>query len=492
MYVQMTAPTDWTEKYRPRTLADVVGNKPSVEKLRKWAAEWEGGMPEKKAVILYGPPGAGKTSASLALAAQTGWEVIEMNASDQRTATALEKVAGSASRMGTLTGVSRRIIVLDEADNMHGSADRGGMRSMAAIIRQTDQPLILIANDLYGISSSVRSLCEEIQFKALQQRSIIPALKGICKAEKIMCGTGVVEKIAAMAGGDLRSAVRDLQAVATGRIEIHPEDVATAERDTKESVFKVLGKVFAETDPVAANRATFDLDETPEDLIQWVDENVPGQYLEQGQTVNSEVVAAYRNLARADRFLGRVRLRQNYGLWRYAGFLLSGGVAVSRTQHHHGYRKLNPPSLWRRMGQAKSRRNMRDNIAAKISVHCHEPMRDARNAPMRLYGKLLEDDEAAVDVATLLGLDADEIAYLRGSKKAGKKIQAIYEAALERLGRKEGADIDFFVQGKKEKPKAATASLESFVREAGDVEVKQETAGGEKAQGKPQRTLFDF
>jgi replication factor C large subunit len=135
---------------------------------------------------------------------------------------------------------------------------------------------------------------------------------------------------------------------------------------------------------------------------------------------------------------------------------------------------------------------MRDNIAAKISVHCHEPMRDARNAPMQLYGKLLEDDEAAVDVATLLGLDADEIAYMRGSKKAGKKIQAIYEAALERLGRKEGADIDFFVQGKKEKPKAATASLESFVREAGDVEVKQETAGGEKAQGKPQRTLFDF
>ncbi|MDK2892005.1 replication factor C large subunit [Methanohalophilus sp.] len=483
----MTAPTDWAEKYRPQTLADVIGNKSAVEFLWKWACEWEQGTPEKKAVILYGPPGVGKTSAALALASQIGWETIEMNASDQRTASALERVAGSASQMATLTGEYRRLIILDEADNMHGSSDRGGTRAMADIIKKTDQPIVLIANDLYGISPSIRTFCEEVKFNSLQQRSIILALKKICKEEKIMCGTGVLEKIASMAGGDLRSALRDLQAVATGKTEIHPEDIATAERDTKDSIFKVLSKIFNENDPVAAHKATFDLDETPEDLIQWVDENLPMQYLDKGQTMNEDVANAYRNLSHADRYLGRVRLRQNYGLWKYASFLLSGGVAVSKKHPHSGFRKLQPPSLWRRMGQVRAKRDMRDNIAAKISGHCHEPMRDSRGYSMRLYSRIVENDEGAVDVATILKLDADEIAYLKG-KKVGKRIQKIYEESLKRLGEKEAEDIDAFIQEKKE-VNQSIRSLESF---AADPDPEPAPKVEKMTQKKPQKTLFDF
>ena len=485
----MTESTDWAEKYRPQTLADIIGNKSAVDFLWKWVGDWEHKPPEKKAVILHGPPGVGKTSAALALASQIGWETIEMNASDQRTASALERVAGSASQMATLTGGFRRLIILDEADNMHGSSDRGGARAMAAIIKNTDQPIILIANDLYGITSSIRSLCEEVKFNSVQQRSIIVALKNICQEEKIMCGTGVLEKIASMAGGDLRSALRDLQAVATGKTEIHPEDVATAERDTKESIFKVLSKVFQETDPVAAHKATFDLDETPEDLIQWVDENLPEQYLDRGETMNGDVVNAYRNLSHADRYLGRVRMRQNYGLWRYAGFLLSGGTAASKQHPHSGFRKLQPPSLWRRMGQMRAKREMRDNIASKVSQHCHEPIRDSRSDSMRLYSQIIEDDERAVDVATILRLDADEIAYLKG-KKVGKKIQNIYEQSLKRLGEKESEEIDIFIQEKKD-TKHTSRSLDSFgvspeVREP-PVSKPEKTA-----QKKPQKTLFEF
>lgn len=483
----MTAPVDWAEKYRPQTLADVIGNKSAVEFLWKWVGEWEHGTPEKKAVILHGPPGVGKTSAALALASQIGWETIEMNASDQRTAAALERVAGSASQMATLTGGYRRLIILDEADNMHGSSDRGGTRAMAAIIKKTDQPIVLIANDLYGMSSSIRTLCEEVKFNSLQQRSIIVALKKICTEEKIMCGTGVLEQIASIAGGDLRSALRDLQAVATGKTEIHPEDIATAERDTKESIFKVLSKVFQESNPVAAHKATFDLDETPEDLIQWVDENLPVQYLDKGETMNDDVANAYRNLSHADRYLGRVRLRQNYGLWRYAGFLLSGGTAASKAHPHSGFRKLQPPSLWRRMGQMRAKRNMRDNIAAKISNHCHEPIRDSRGDSMRLYSHLIEDDERAVDVTAILRLDADEIAYLR-NKKVSKKIQKIYEESLKLLGEKEAEDIDIFIQEKKE-VKQATRSLDSF---ATDPEPETAPKVEKITQKKPQKTLFDF
>ena len=273
----MTIANEWAEKYRPSTLADVLGNKRAVETLRIWSEEWLHGIPEKRGLILYGQAGIGKTSTAHALAQDFGWEAVELNSSDQRTADVIEKIAGSASKMRTLTGTAGKII-LDEADNLHGTSDRGGARAIGDIIKKTNQPIILIANDLYGLSSSLRGLCQEIKFNALQSRSMVPALKNICREEGIMCGVGVIEKIAENAGGDLRSAVNDLQAVAMGRNEIHIEDIATSQRDTKESIFKVLAKIFKGTDPKTALEATYGLDESPEDLVHWIDENLPVQY----------------------------------------------------------------------------------------------------------------------------------------------------------------------------------------------------------------------
>jgi DNA polymerase III delta prime subunit len=81
-----------------------------------------------RAALLYGPPGVGKTSAAHALAADFGWTVIEMNASDARNESAIEQVAGRASITHTLGeptrggGPRRALIVLDEADSMSGRA----------------------------------------------------------------------------------------------------------------------------------------------------------------------------------------------------------------------------------------------------------------------------------------------------------------------------------------------------------------------------------
>jgi len=76
---------EWTEKYRPAKLSEVVGNDNAISELRAWAeAIGSAEVKAKKAAILHGPPGCGKTSAAYALASDMGWEVIELNASDQR------------------------------------------------------------------------------------------------------------------------------------------------------------------------------------------------------------------------------------------------------------------------------------------------------------------------------------------------------------------------------------------------------------------------
>ena len=83
---------DWTAKYRPKNLDEIVGNERAITALRNWARIWkEGGMPKKRAVVLSGKPGTGKTSSALALANDFGWITIELNASDARNAETIKK-----------------------------------------------------------------------------------------------------------------------------------------------------------------------------------------------------------------------------------------------------------------------------------------------------------------------------------------------------------------------------------------------------------------
>src|SRR4030067_169472 len=160
----------WTEKYRPKSLKEVVGNPTAVADLEKWADAWERGVPDRRAGILAGPAGTGKTSAALALAADRGWAVVEMNASDKRNAEAVKNVAlrGAVTQtfsdrgefLSTAKG-GRKLIVLDEADNLLGREDTGGIGAIVDAVRRTGQPVVLIVNDYYGLtrrSPSVKGL----------------------------------------------------------------------------------------------------------------------------------------------------------------------------------------------------------------------------------------------------------------------------------------------------------------------------------------------
>lgn len=431
----MPAPAKWTEKYRPATLKQVLGNGKAIDELRVWALSWERGEPITGAAILYGPAGTGKTSAALALAHDLDWDYIEMNASDARTAGMIEKVAVPASRSQTFSG-KPRLVILDEADNLHGTADRGGAAAMLRLVRDTRQPVLLIANEYYEIDKSLRDAIKGIQFRSVRSTTIAQALRSICQAEGIDCDPDILIAIAERAGGDLRSAINDLQAAAEGQETLREEDLATAQRDVKSSIFRVLEVIYKGSNAKDALEASYNLDESPEDLINWVDENLPLAY--SGQ----DLLQGYETLARSDIFLGRVRRRQNYGLWRYASYLMTGGVQAAKKERKHGYVAFRPPSLWRRMGQTRKARSIRDSAARKIGRHCHVSLSFARSELMDFVGMLLKDKKNAPRLAAQLELTAEEIALLLGSSPGTKKVQNIFEEAMRIQSREQIEEIE--------------------------------------------------
>ena len=403
--------TNWVEKYRPQMLDKVVGHPTAIETLREWAMSWEDDIPKDRAIILYGNAGIGKTSSAYALANEMGWEITELNASDQRTASKIEKVAGSGSRMETLSG-SKRLIILDEADNIYGTADRGGEKAIIGLIKKTNHPMILIANELYDMSYGLRSSCRLIQFRSISYGTIISVLTEIAKKEDVTYERGVLEKIAENVDGDLRGAINDLQAIVQGKVDkvkIEIKDVVTGQRDTKEDIFKVLGKIFRGTNVIDAYRSTFDLDQNPEDFIQWIDENLPREYARP-----VDLAEAYNYLSKASLFLGRVRRRQNFGLWKYASVLMTAGMVVARsqTQKQIGFVKFQTPMIRKRLGETKGMRKIRDSLAQKIGTHCHTSIRFARHHLFPFFRLMLKDERYASSIAASLELNAEEIAFL--------------------------------------------------------------------------------
>jgi len=419
---------DWTEKYRPSSLAEIRGNDKARDALKEWADTWDD---HREAVVLHGSPGIGKTSAAHALASDEGWATIELNASDSRTRDVIERVAGEAAKSGTLTAgeAGRRVVVLDEADNLHGNVDRGGSAAITSLVKEASQPMILIANDFYEMSNGLRNACREIEFRDVSKRSIVPVLRDLCRKEGIEYDDAALDQIAEMNSGDLRGAIKDLQAMAEGRDRIGADDVVTGERDKTEGVFDYLDTVIKEAGAEEALKASYDVDETPDDLINWIEDNMPKDY--EGE----ELAVAYDFLSNADVWLGRVRATQNYTFWRYAGDNMTAGVAAARREPKGGWTRYGPPSYWSKLGRSRGTRNKRDYIARRIAEAGGVSMSTARREILPHLSVMThhcKNRELTVAMAAKYELDAEHVSFITGSGEDTNKVQSIVEDA-ERL-----------------------------------------------------------
>ena len=109
--------SDWTERYRPDSEELLEGNVRARQTIRNWLEKWDGGMPPKKGLLLIGPPGVGKTTVARAIAKDKGWNVIELNASDDRNALAIRKAATRGATHKSLFSIgdeneNKRTIIL--------------------------------------------------------------------------------------------------------------------------------------------------------------------------------------------------------------------------------------------------------------------------------------------------------------------------------------------------------------------------------------------
>lgn len=464
---------DWTEKYRPKTLDGVIGNPKAVKELKEWAESWNNNAVSKKAVVLIGTPGIGKTTSAEALASDMGWGILEMNASDQRTGDIIRTVALRGANSETFNDSGdflsskdggRKLIVLDEADNLFGNADRGALPVIVELIRETKQPVILIVNDFYALSkksSVIKNETLQLKFQRPTAISITKALKKIAIAENISVNDDAMSQIVKNSNGDVRAAVRDLESLAVGNDVITTDDASQlSDRVVRKSMYDLMNSIFRKSDAMGSRMMLRGIDEEPEFVMLWVDENMPYEFRDV-----SDLVRGYERLSKADIFLGRVSRRQYYGMWSYASDTMTAGVSTAKRSNYINKDRFRFPNYLMRMSRSKSVRNTKSGLCLKLAEHLHTSTnRVSMDVLPSLKIMLANNKELRARMISEIEMESEELAFLLDSKIDSKIVkEAILDAVRYVPEKKEMHEEAVEVQAKKvESPTRTQKSLFEF------------------------------
>jgi len=374
-------PLQWFLKYRPKSLQEVENQDEVKEELKKWIESWLNGEPTAKAVLLYGPPGVGKTTLAEALARDYKLELLEMNASDSRNLRDIKDVAERASISGSLFGIKGKIILLDEIDGIYSRADAGAIPAILELIEKTKYPVILTANDPWDPSlRSLRNAVKMIELKRLGKYPLKRLLKRICEKEKIVCIDEALDHIIEQSEGDARYCINMLQGIAEGYGKVTLDNVKELVRrkDRELDPFETLRDVFWAKYYWQAKNAVTNSQVDYELLMRWFDENIPLQY-----TSMEDVWRAYEALSRASVFLTRAK-QVGWDLLSYVFDLMGPGIAfASLEKKKPGYKarwvKYQFPQYIQALARTKEKRDSIETLLKKIGEKTHTSKRKVLN-----------------------------------------------------------------------------------------------------------------
>ncbi|GMF25444.1 unnamed protein product [Phytophthora lilii] len=435
----------WLDKYRPQSFLDLLSDERTNREVLTWIKSWdrfvfpkkkrangtlpvspakpngfgkspwnqglsknqgnsnaetddgEDKRPFNKIILICGPPGAGKTTLANIVARHAGYNPIEVNASDDRTAAVLRNKLISAMEMQSIWGDRKpNCIILDEIDGAMNGNDgksaieviqeianaplqrkKAGAKTAAKKRHPLTRPLICICNDLYAsVLRPLRQIATIFTLDAPHPQSLVTRLKYICRQEGIKTSTGVLAALCSSADNDIRYCLNTLQFQSTqsrggGKGKSGAVTLTTglvAQKDHVHGMFEAMDLVFYESRsksakgarPVAEKieEAVVSLGNFPL-LINGLDENVP-KMIFNDPTMN-KICDVFEWLGLADEYENRARSEQQYA---FQGYIPFAAIATHASCCTSSRRRVEYP---RAQFEAQKRRDRSENILVALA-----------------------------------------------------------------------------------------------------------------------------
>ena len=342
-----------TNKYAPRTSKDVLGQEWPISNLKRCISN-------NKSAVVFGGVGNGKTSSVYAIANELGYEVFEINSSDFRNKEKITSVLDSAVNQASLFN-PKKVILIDDIDALSGVKDRGGLQVITEMISKSKFPFVLTSYDIDDSKfKDLKRKCSLIEFNIINSSYVFDILRNICENENVNVKDDLLKNIARKSGGDVRSAINELNMVFYVN-----QDNDFFYKNNRADINDLLNLIFKSKNTIAIEQVFNDIDENIDDVMLWVDENLPLVY--KGKDLSD----AYDKLSKADLFKGRIRNRQYYRYMVYQKYFMSSGVAMSKSE------KLSFENSYKRNSRIlkiwiANRKNMKKKaICEKIAEKIH-------------------------------------------------------------------------------------------------------------------------
>ncbi len=398
----------WPEKHRPRSLDQIVGNLDTTSMMKDWILSWKTRLPDKRAILLIGPPGTGKTATIGALANDLDIELVEFNSSDKRNKDSIETLVWRAASQQTLDGRAR-MILLDEVDGLSGTSDRGGVGAIIKVIKDSVHPILMTANDPNSPRlKDLYKICHVYNFEPIDSEGMIRILTRIAIMNKADVSQDVFDQIIENSAGDLRAAISDLETyVKRGTTS---QSVESFFRDVRRGTEESLRRFFMTTDSKLARRILSESELDHGSLILWLEENLHLHFLSP-----EELDSGLNGLSLADLSLGRIMRNQNWKLLAYMYDFLAVGVAGSRIDTPYRKVSYSKPTWPLLVWQGNKSRDKRADVLTSLSRLAGVSKRRATRTHLDTITEIIGIKPSMIrDYASWLGVDKTSL------KKRGK------------------------------------------------------------------------
>lgn len=381
----------WTVKHKPKRVEEIVGNEEAKKEFLDWLNLWIKAKkaPAKKAVLLYGPPGIGKTLLVETAANEFGLELIEVNAGDIYSVEYLNKTVIATSKEQSLAG-KMKIIMVDEVDSLEGPKANYAINTLLKLISIAEYPVVLIANDGWKpILMPFRNVCLMIEMKKLSEKLIAGYLITICKRENLEYEEAAIKIIASRAEGDMRSAILDLQFCSTlGRIGVKEVNLLSA-KDRQTDVFTALRSLIYSTSYSSAKKIADEFPYDQDTLLFWISENIFRFYINP-----RDLALAFERLSKADIYRARANRERFWRFLLYFTDLITAGVALSKSQKPT-YSKMQFPQTLRLLSKQRQMSEIKLSIFQALAKKNHLSKRKVMSELFWYFLIMLKNEDFA-------------------------------------------------------------------------------------------------
>src|SRR5579885_86058 len=298
----------WSEKYRPKTILEMIGNEEAKESFVKWITKWVKGT---KPLLLVGPPGIGKTTMAYLGAKQFGYDLVSLNASDVRNKQRIQEVLNPA--LGNAGLLGKIMIFVDEVDGIHGRYDFGGAGALVDILKEPTVPIVLAANsDTSDKMKDIKKVTTTIKMKPIPPRLLRFYLESILRKEGESLNVGTMIKLVLDSRGDIRSILNSAQVLVSG---FEPQTEKSFETTDVESSINAFFKAKSLEEAMAI---LYSLRIDPQEKINAFYSSVITSPLPKEDM--SEMLDV---ISEADMLYGKIMREQQWRLLRYLNSILA-------------------------------------------------------------------------------------------------------------------------------------------------------------------------